>query len=728
MRISRVDIDQFRGYLDSQTFDCSANVVLLVGPNGYGKTSFFDAIAWCLFGTIRRLLGSRDAQRDEYVANRFDPAAAAGVRLYFTDGNSVTTVSRSASTLIVQTPDQTLHQARAQAWISDFLTRARGNQPQQPSGVHELYDRCYALGQEEMAAFLRNTNPRDRFDALASLLGIDEVRAFFRHEQAVQTGLHADLESLTSQLPALNASIEGLRLEDADQRGREALSQGLGLSGVVRDLQDVVKRCTSDGVAKLPSIAAETPASEAAELGKTIAATLRSRAEEALRQVERVVRLETSADRIASLRTSIEPLRSKSKELGHQVLSAETALQASRARAKDAKQRQDQLNEELAQAEVAWRSVGEFLTAARGQLVGDTCPLCGQPIAQHDLLAEIERRLSGTPSSVLELVERRQQLLEEDRLTAAELQQRTAGQKAVATEQRRVERELASALSEVSNWDKQLRLVAPNTDPAAPDWESLRTMYSDSASRTHSFASEVDTLISQAQYHAELDRRMALVDRLNDLESKRSALVERIETRRRAANKLDSIIDAAQRAEVAIVRKVLARQEPIMDALYRRLRPHPVLDRLRIEYRTRDNRGEVYFRAASGQTDTNLTTIFSSAQLNAVALCAFLSMNLSLPSPRLETIMLDDPIQNMDDFNVLGLLDLLRGLRRDRQLIISTHDDQLGDLVQRKLRPLGSGQRLIRHQFVAFAGEGPTVTTTSLEYRPEPRFVEALAV
>jgi hypothetical protein len=83
--------------------------------------------------------------------------------------------------------------------------------------------------------------------------------------------------------------------------------------------------------------------------------------------------------------------------------------------------------------------------------------------------------------------------------------------------------------------------------------------------------------------------------------------------------------------------------------------------------------------------------------------------------------LLDDPIQNMDDFNVLGLLDLLRGLIGERQFVVSTHDEQIGELLRRKLRPLAPGGRTILHKFLTYRGDGPAVETLIDDYVEAPR-------
>ena len=49
-------VENFRAY-KHQEFDCSGDIIVLYGPNGLGKTSFYDALDFACTGRIARLTG-----------------------------------------------------------------------------------------------------------------------------------------------------------------------------------------------------------------------------------------------------------------------------------------------------------------------------------------------------------------------------------------------------------------------------------------------------------------------------------------------------------------------------------------------------------------------------------------------------------------------------------------------------------------------------------------------
>jgi exonuclease SbcC len=62
IRIQQIEIENFRAYRKPQVFDIASDVTVLYGPNGFGKTSFFDAIDFAVTGSIGRLNALTDGQ------------------------------------------------------------------------------------------------------------------------------------------------------------------------------------------------------------------------------------------------------------------------------------------------------------------------------------------------------------------------------------------------------------------------------------------------------------------------------------------------------------------------------------------------------------------------------------------------------------------------------------------------------------------------------------------
>jgi len=80
-----------------------------------------------------------------------------------------------------------------------------------------------------------------------------------------------------------------------------------------------------------------------------------------------------------------------------------------------------------------------------------------------------------------------------------------------------------------------------------------------------------------------------------------------------------------------------------------------------------------------------------------------------VPAPPLALVAMDDLLQSLDNVNLLGLSDLLRRLRGRRQIILSTHDDRLASLLERKLRPVGVDERTVAVSLNAWDTSGPQV-------------------
>lgn len=131
-----------------------------------------------------------------------------------------------------------------------------------------------------------------------------------------------------------------------------------------------------------------------------------------------------------------------------------------------------------------------------------------------------------------------------------------------------------------------------------------------------------------------------------------------------------------------------------MNEIFQKMNPHDFMKN--VEYHLSFNaKDEPQLRIhASGSDDEMFDSYrpewyFSTAQLNTVAFSAFFNRALTVGNKKLGTIFIDDPIGHFDDMNVLGFVDLLRSIfeTSDCQIIMSTHDEKVFRLLERKLNP-----------------------------------------
>lgn len=90
----------------------------------------------------------------------------------------------------------------------------------------------------------------------------------------------------------------------------------------------------------------------------------------------------------------------------------------------------------------------------------------------------------------------------------------------------------------------------------------------------------------------------------------------------------------------------------------------------------------------SAKSDHDAWNTMSSGQLSGVVITFMLAMNKMYPT-NLKTLLIDDPVQTMDEINMVSLLQLLRYEFSDYQLIMSTHEKSTSNYFAYKYSALG---------------------------------------
>ena len=116
---------------------------------------------------------------------------------------------------------------------------------------------------------------------------------------------------------------------------------------------------------------------------------------------------------------------------------------------------------------------------------------------------------------------------------------------------------------------------------------------------------------------------------------------------------------------------------------------------------------ETHYR--SGGKGGNPRSMLSAGNLNTAALTLFLALHLSV-KPMLPWLVIDDPVQSMDEVHISQFAALLRTLSKEhgRQVILAVHEKQLFDYLTLELSPAFQDDRLMTIE-IGRSSNGETV-------------------
>ena len=113
--------------------------------------------------------------------------------------------------------------------------------------------------------------------------------------------------------------------------------------------------------------------------------------------------------------------------------------------------------------------------------------------------------------------------------------------------------------------------------------------------------------------------------------------------------------------------------------------------------------------------------MLSAGNLNTAALTLFLALHLST-SDRLPFLVLDDPVQSMDDVHISQFAALLRTLSKQhgKQIIVAVHERALFDYLSLELSPAFPDDRLITVELKKHASGTTAAEPTYHHWHEDP--------
>lgn len=656
-RLLGVTVEGFRGFSSRQSINFDADVVLIHGDNGTGKTSITEAISWGLTGALPQELldrakGSRPIR--DVIENAYSELPPR-VGLRFSVGQTTLDIIRrgtSKSSEVEVVMDSTRRmgeQAVAEAFGCESET-----------ALVDALTTSALLRQDAIRAAI-DVGPSTLHERMAAIVGLDEITNFTTAAKAAVKAARATEREAKERLDATSAALKQITDDLPNAGGRPAQEQESLIRAALQD--EFGERTPNDVSVPLADI-------------KTL--------DELVRRGRLLTALIEVVDRGAGLFEQ-EVQIAKDTDVSTDELAPRVRT------AHDQAESMERLS-----------SATQRLNEAALELLDDDCPVCRQTVDTEALRARLENDLSSADQDLRRASEARAfasslqaQLEAAQRREQALLAQRTA---------------VASAHSEIQSMasDTEVFLTQALLEPKS--WRFLSSRLSEMRSGLRRAHSAV---------HERVATDVGLVrDRLLSAQNAAQAAATAHQVAGARTRRIIALSDAAQSGADQIVAAWLERLSPSFSEVFDRLQPHPTFTALEFKADVFYKKNVLVPQVVDSDAAViaNPLVTFSEGQLNAVALSYFLGMALNAPVVPLAFLLLDDPLQSMDVISALGFADMCRRLRTERQLILTTHDRRWAELLVRKLRPRVGGTRTIVTELEGWTREGPVIRSDVLEF------------
>jgi exonuclease SbcC len=392
MRPVRLDIEGFASFREPTpvVFE-GADLFVLTGPTGSGKSSIIDAITFALYGQVARYDSKQGL--DQVISKG---QLIAKVKLDFTIGETAYSIARSRGR-----GGHKVSFEKGESVLSAQVSEVERLIPEIIGLSFEEFTRCVVLPQGDFAELL-HADAKSRQDLLGKLfISFDhyrKVRAKASQRATDAAGIAATNQALLEgvlrdatpeALAACRASLAGVELLSARFEEEQAALDLIAVEEreLAARAETLAARATALSALKMPASAADLAAQVTAAETELAAAREASGHAQGLfasaaaalaalpprAEVEQTI---VAHESLLHLSSQIQAAEAAQRELEASTTAAATALDRARAAANDA----------IASEERLTRSDAAY-HASRGLAQGDRCPICGETLAAAPSLA-----------------------------------------------------------------------------------------------------------------------------------------------------------------------------------------------------------------------------------------------------------------------------------------------------------------------------------------------------
>ena len=202
MRLNRIALSNFRQHADTR-IDFDAGLTGIIGPNGSGKTTVLEALAWAIYGNTAAR-GTRESIRFNRAAAR----ATVRVELDFELAGHRYRVVRGLTNAELYLDGAATPIANSISGVTDILTRKLGM-------TRDEFYNTYFTGQKDLSV-MAAMKPAERAQFLSHVLGYERLRDAQKILRGHLTELRSQITGIQQGMP--DADVVGKQLEDARRR------------------------------------------------------------------------------------------------------------------------------------------------------------------------------------------------------------------------------------------------------------------------------------------------------------------------------------------------------------------------------------------------------------------------------------------------------------------------------------------------------------------------------